>query len=76
MVCNSFYNCQVSTFGRVIQLAKVHLGVVWLICTRRQVNFGGGYVWTVTLAMLYVGDINLVLTKFFCMLRDRAHYKE
>ena len=29
-------------FARFIQLAKVHLGVVWLIRTRCQVNFGGG----------------------------------
>ena len=27
-------------FGGVVQLAKVHLGVVWLIRTRCQVNFG------------------------------------
>ena len=36
--CDSFCNCQVSTFGVVVQCAKCTLGVLWWV----------GYVWLVT----------------------------
>ena len=45
LVCDSFCDCQLSTFGGVVQLAKV---LLWLVVRPRQSKLGGGYVWPVT----------------------------